>query len=66
MSEHVFTYKVTVKATKSEGDGNYSANDLEAEVRQLFDEVDGESVYVSNDGGEEIAFDTGWTAELQG
>ena len=66
MREQTFTYRVTVTATKTDGSGKFDMNDLENEVQQLFDELAGEAVYVSNENDEEIAFDTSWKVELQG
>lgn len=66
MSEHEFTYKVTVKATRTDGDGKFDVNDLELVIRLLLEDQDGESVYVDSEDEGEIAFDTSWTVELPG
>lgn len=66
MSEHEFTYKVTVRATRTDGDGKFDVNDLELVIRLLLEDQDGESVYVDSEDDGEIAFDTSWNIELQG
>lgn len=65
-TEYVFTYKVTVKAKKTDVTGKFDEGELETEVRQLIEDQDGESVYISSESDEEIAFDTSWTVEFSG